>query len=132
MSDLTARILEVVARLKGGESAVNRRGSCLRPGDPDFPETVARLLALPLAAFAEAGEILEVRVPWHSAPVYFAPDKAAAQALIEEGQAGRGEAWTARELLDLLGLPDLTPEQARSVALAKVAFAGEVVEVRGR
>lgn len=100
----------------------------LRPA-PD-PAMVARLLRLPLGRFAREGRSLEIRVPWHPETFWFVPSEAAAEALVREG-VSRGRVWTARELLDLLTVPGLTKEQARTVALVKATFAGEVVEVRG-
>lgn len=44
----------------------------------------------------------------------------------------RGRVWTAGELADLLAIPDLTREQVTIIALARLEFAGEVVEVRPR
>lgn len=133
MGNLTPKILELVARLSGGDPAptvVPASRSSLGPGSPDFAETVARLLGMPLERFAREGCPLEVRVPWLEVTIWFVPSEADAGALAQEG-VSRGRIWTARELMDLLSIPGLTKEQARMVALAKVEFAGEVVEVRG-
>jgi len=40
--------------------------------------------------------------------------------------------WTARELAELLALSDQTLTTVRTVALAKRAIDGDIVEVRGR
>jgi hypothetical protein len=101
----------------------------LRHGAPGFVEAVSRLLGLPLASFAEAGRVLEVRVPWLDQALYFAPDEPAAERLVAEG-VSRGCVWTARELADLIGTPGITRDQVRTVAHAKNELAGEVAEVR--
>lgn len=103
----------------------------LRPGAPGFPETVARLLGLPLDHFAEAGACLQVRVPWWPEPLWFVATEADAEALVRGG-VSRGRVWTAGELMDLLAVPGVTQDQARTVALAKLEFGGQVVEVRPR
>jgi hypothetical protein len=100
-----------------------------RSGVPGFAETVAHLLGLPLARFAEAGQMLEVRVPWLPVTLWFVPDEPAVAMLLGEGLS-RGRIWTAGELLDLLRIPDLTTARGRTVALAKLGFDGEVVTVR--
>ena len=44
----------------------------------------------------------------------------------------RGRVWTARELADLMALSDRTLTTVRTLALAKCAIDGDIVEVRGR
>jgi hypothetical protein len=92
---------------------------------------MARLLGLPLEAFATADHCLEVRVPWVSEPLWFVPTEADAEDLAEEG-IHRGRTWTASELRDLLAIPGITKAQARTIALTKLAFAGDVVAVEPR
>jgi hypothetical protein len=93
---------------------------------PD-PVEVARVLGLPLA---ELDRVLRVRVPGLEVPLWFVPTSADAAALVTARTAPRGAVWTARELLDLLAVPGLTQAQARTVALAKLEFDGDVVDVR--
>lgn len=95
---------------------------------PD-PDDLARVLGLPLD---QLDRVVIVRVPWLDVPLWFVPDEANAQALIAAGEATRGAVWTARELLDLLAVPGLAKDQARTVALAKLQFDGDVVTVRRR
>lgn len=95
---------------------------------PD-PAAVGRLLGMPLDQFAREGCPVEIKTPWLDLPLWLVPSEAAAEALVREG-VSRGRVWTAGELLDLLAVPGLTREQARTVALVKATFTGEVVEVR--
>lgn len=102
------------------------------PSSPDAlpgadPAEVSRVLALPLD---QLDAMLTVRVPWWPSLLYFVPDKADAEALVAAGEATRGAVWTRRELLDLLAVPGLTKAGVQTVALAKLAVAGEVAEVR--
>lgn len=91
------------------------------------PDPLSRVLALPLD---QLDAMLTVRVPWWPSLLYFVPDEADAEALVAAGEATRGAVWTRRELLDLLAVPGITKDLARTVALAKLAVAGEVAEVR--
>jgi len=99
------------------------------PGGPGFSETVAQLLGLPLAHFAEAGRMLEVGVPWLPVTLWFVPDEPAVAMLLAEG-ISQGRIWTSAELEDLFSIPGLTRESTRTVALAKLEFDGEVTEIR--
>jgi hypothetical protein len=121
MSDLTARIREVVARLTA-EAAP----AATAPPDPD-PVELARVLALPLDRL---DVVLTVRTPWWPNPLYFVPGEADAEALVAAGEATRGAIWTARELLDLVAMPGLEPAGVQTVVRAKVAFDGQLAEVR--
>jgi hypothetical protein len=101
-------------------------------GDRDplaFTESVARLLALPLDAFAGAGHGLEIRVLWWPRPLYFVAAENDVAVLAGEG-VSRGAIWTAGELADLMAVSGITTAGARTVALAKLTVAGEVAEVR--
>ncbi len=95
---------------------------------PD-PALVSRLLGMPLNRFAVEGCLLEVRLPWLPVSLWFVPGEADAKALCREG-VSRGRVWTARELLDLLSIRQLTTAQVQTVARAKLEFDGEVVSVR--
>ncbi len=136
MSDLTARILEVVARLKGEAPP----GAPPDPGPPPAPvipperppgrSTLAeltRVLGLPLA---QLDRVLRVAVPWIEVPLWFVPEEADVEALVLAGEATRGAVWTRGELLDFLTIPGLTKAGARTVAVAKLEFDGDVTEVR--
>jgi hypothetical protein len=136
VADLTGRIDHLVGRLT--TSAVpGRPGSAagsppeLRPNDPAFADMVAGLLGMPLDQYVRTGAPVEVRVAWHSETLWFVPDERDAVALGREG-VGRGRIWTARELMDLMALSDLTVATVRTLALAKCAIDGDIVEVRGR
>jgi hypothetical protein len=99
----------------------------LRPEAPvPSPED---LLSLALPRFAETTHCLALRVSWCGELLWFVPTETDAAALGAEG-VSRGRVWTARELLDLLAVPGITRDQARTVAVAKLEFAGEVVAVR--
>lgn len=99
------------------------------PALPELAPDLARVLGLPLA---QLDRVLTVRVPWFEVPLWFVPDEADAEALVAAGEASRGAVWTRRELLDLMAVPGITRDQARTVALAKLEMDGEVVEVRPR
>jgi len=90
---------------------------------------LARLLAMPLDRFAREGQLQEVRIPWLDVTLWFVPAERDAEALGREG-VSRGRIWTARELIALMALPDRTPEIVQSLALAKQAVGGDIVEVR--
>jgi hypothetical protein len=92
---------------------------------------LGELLGMPLDRFAREGQSLEVRVPWHPETLWFVPDERDAAALGREG-VGRGRVWTARELMDLMTLSDLTVATVRTLVLAKCAIDGDIVEVRSR
>ena len=100
----------------------------LSAGDTGFADRVARVVGLPLGRFAEEGGPLEVRVPWHPDTLWLVPDERHAEILVCEG-VRRGRIWTARELLDVMTLPGRTPDVVRTLALAKLTFDGDLVEV---
>jgi len=127
--------LELARRLLAGvpgKITADRAAPSIAPlysGAPGFAEVVTWLLGLPLDAFAGAGHLLEVQVPWHRVTLWLVPDAGAAQSLDAEG-VSRGRIWTSAELEDLLSIPGLTRESTRTVALAKLEFDGEVTEIR--
>ena len=95
-------------------------------------ETVGHLLAMPLGVFAREGQLLEVRVPWLTVTLWFAPTDADGERLVQEG-ISRGRIWTPRELDDLLSCAGgLNADQVKAVALAKLELGGDVVEVHRR
>lgn len=110
-------------------SAILKRLGVEPPRLAPDPVAVARLLGLPLSRFAQEGCPLEVRVPWLDVTLWFVPTAADAEALAQEG-VSRGRIWTARELTDLLAIPGLAKEDAKTIACTKLEFNGTVVEVR--
>jgi len=131
MSDLASSLAALAERL------------ATRPGPARVPEEVADcpsapgvvdlsgILAMPLDQFARQGQCLEIRVAWHTETLWFVPGERDAAALQRDG-VSRGRVWTARELAELLALSDQTLATVRTVALAKCAMDGDIVEVRGR
>ena len=131
MSDLTSSLAALAERL------------ATRPGPPRVPEEVADrpvapgvvdlsgILAMPLDQFAREGQCLEIRVAWHTETLWFVPDGRDAAALQRDG-VGRGRVWAARELAELLALSDQVLTTVRTVALAKCAIDGDIIEVRCR
>jgi hypothetical protein len=83
---------------------------------------------MPLDRFEAEGSPLEVRVPWLSETLWLVPTEREAEALAPEG-IGRGRVWTARKLIQLMMLRGRTPEVVRTIALAKIAFAGDITAV---
>jgi hypothetical protein len=92
--------------------------------------TVTRLLDLPLNAFAEAAQILEIRVPWDPAPLWFVPTPHDAEMLAAEG-INPGRIWTAAALKELLAA-GLTKAEAQRVAQTRIAFEADVVAIKPR
>jgi hypothetical protein len=99
-----------------------------RSGDPGFADWVAQVVGVPLERFEQEGGPLEVRVPWHRDTLWFVPDERHAELLICEG-VKRGRIWTARELMDAMALPGLRFEVVKTLALAKIEFDADIVEV---
>jgi hypothetical protein len=83
---------------------------------------------MPLDVFARDGQLLEVRLPDLEVTLWFVPNQTDAKHLVLEG-ISRGRVWTALELMELLSRTDLRPEHVRAVALAKLKFEGDVLEV---
>jgi hypothetical protein len=136
VADLAPRIEKLVGRLvggRGGGAADTAGGSRLnlRPGDAGFAEAVARLAAMPPDQYAREGDPLEIRVTWHGETLWFAPEERDAEALGREG-VNRGRVWTARELMEVMALPDLASDTARTIAIAKMTFGGDIVKVMRR
>jgi hypothetical protein len=92
---------------------------------------LATTLAMLLDEFARAGELIEVRVSWHVETLWFAPNERDAATLGREG-VDRGRVWTATELIAVMALPSWTRAVIQTVAVAKLAIHGEVVEVGRR
>ncbi len=69
------------------------------------------------------------RKPAWLRPQWFVPLDRDAESLGEEG-VSRGRIWTARELIALMALPDVTAAIAGRLTLAKRAGDGDIVEVR--
>jgi hypothetical protein len=136
VADLTGRIDHLVGRLTtsaapGGPGPAGGPPPELRPNHPAFADVVAGLLGMPLDQYARMGAPLEVRVPWLDVTLWFVPAGADADCLGREG-VGRGRIWTAAELHQLMALSGLTPAVVETLARAKLAVDGDIVEVRGR
>jgi len=131
MSDLTSSLAALAARLGARPGPARVPEEVLdRPSAPGVVD-LSGILAMPLDQFAREGQCLEIRVAWHTETLWFVPDGRDAAALTRDG-VGRGRVWTARELAELLALSDQTLTTVRTVALAKRAIDGDIVEVRGR
>ena len=106
---------------------VNRVNGVAESGQaaPD-PTEVARVLGLPVD---QLDRMLEVRVPWLPAALWFVPSESHAEVLTLKG-VHRGRIWTARELHDLLSIPGITKAGARTIAEAKREFGGAVTALR--
>ena len=61
----------------------------------------------------------------------FVPTKRDVEALMTPGVC-RGRIWTAKELAELLALPDRAPQIVRTLAQVKLTVDGEIVETRSR
>jgi hypothetical protein len=110
----------------GATSADARRR--LRPEDAAFAATVRQLLALPLDAFAGAGQMFQIRVPWDAEPLWFVPTpEDAKQILVAEG-VNPGRIWTANALRQLLAA-GFTRESVRRIAQTRIAFEAEDVVI---
>lgn len=136
MADLKPRIERLVGRLVGGRGGGAARPAggappALRPGDAGFAEAGARLGLMPLDQFAREGQLSEVRVPWLDVTLWFVPDERDTEALDGEG-VERGRVWTARELMEVMALPDLVSDTVRTIAIAKMTFEGDIVKVKWR
>jgi hypothetical protein len=134
VTDLTARIAQLVNRFGPGRIAERDRPATASSmpagsGDAGFAETVARLVSMPLDQYACDGELLEFRVPWYHETLWFVPADRDVDSL-GVASVSRGRIWTARELIALMSVPDVTPAIAESLARAKMAIDGDIVEVR--
>jgi hypothetical protein len=131
MGDLTSSLTALAARLGTRPGMTPARGgSAGRASVPGAVDLIA-ILSMPLDQFAREGHCLEVRVAWLTETLWFVPDERDAARLAREG-VGRGRVWTGRELAALMSLSDQTLPTVRTVALAKCAIDGDIVEVRGR
>ena len=109
----------------GATSADARRR--LRPEDAAFAAAVLQRLALPLDAFAEAGHMLAMRVPWDAHPPWFVPTAVDGEPLLAEG-VNPGRLWTAAALRQLLAA-GLTRAGVRRIAHARITFEAEEVVI---
>jgi hypothetical protein len=131
MSDLTSSLAALAEKL-GTHPGIARVADhtaewASAAGVVDLPA----VLAMPLDQFAREGQCLEIRVAWHPETLWFVPHEGDAAVLGRAG-VGRGRVWTARELADLMALSDRTLATVRTLALAKCAIDGDIVEVRRR
>jgi hypothetical protein len=114
----------VAARLTVPVDGAGTLGS----GAEGFAETVGRLLALSLGAFAQAGQRLGIRVPWDPEPLWFVPTPEDANTVTADEGVNPGRIWTASALRQLLAA-GITPEGARWIAQTRVAFETEDVVI---
>jgi hypothetical protein len=92
---------------------------------------VTEILAIPLDRFAREGQCLEVLVPWLDVTLWFVPEQRDAAA-VERSSASRGRVWTVNELKALMALRERTRAIVETIARAKLAVDGDIVEVRPR
>ncbi len=83
---------------------------------------------MPLDRFATEGQLLEVRVAWHAATLWFVPEERDAEALGRDG-VNRGRVWTATELIAVMAISGRTRETLRTIALAKLTVDGDIAVV---
>ena len=95
--------------------------------DAVLTSMVAGILALPLDAFAEAGQLLHIRVPWDTDLIWFVPTPEEAKILMTDG-VNPGRIWTAATLRALLAAT-LTREGVRRIAQTRIAFEAEEVVI---
>jgi hypothetical protein len=138
VADLKPRIDKLVgslsrARRPAGQAQAQLPASppLLRAGDPGFAEEVARLVAMHLDQYAREGAQLEIRVPWQAETLWLVPEGRDTEALDREG-VDRGRVWTARELMEVMALPDLAADTVRTIAIAKMTFGGNIVKIKRR
>ena len=99
------------------------------------PEVLAQLTAENQVMGMSCGEFgrqhlaVELRIPGLDETLWLAPQPADAARLATEG-IGRGRIFTAHELADLLSIPALTADEFHKIALLKVAFGADIVEVK--
>ena len=113
-------------RLRISSVASSPARSCFITPTPVDSADVARVLGLPLD---QLDRVLEVRVPWERASLWFTPTEADAEALVRKG-VSRGRIWTSGELQDLLAIAGISKAGARTIALTKIEFDGEITDVR--
>lgn len=120
--------LRVLARTLS-DASPSTATSMLRRDQPTG--SAADLLAMPLDRFGCEHHFMEIRVPWLEVTLWFVPEERDADLLGREG-VHRGRVWTARELIALMALPDRIPATVRSLARAKLAIDGDLVDVQPR
>jgi hypothetical protein len=126
--------LEALARKLAGEAPEGRGPAMLAPARPETGHPVTSdleltmILAMPLDEFAGNQKLLEVRVPWLDVTLWFVPKERDAEALVRDG-VSRGRVWTARELMDVMAIGEWTCEALRTIAVAKLAFDGDIAAV---
>jgi hypothetical protein len=139
---VTSEDREAVAALKpelleilSGQPAVDLTGETptsaggpRRAAPPRHAAAAAQFLPMPLDLFKASGARLEVSVPWLNMTLWFVPTENDANILVKRG-VSRGRIWTAGELIDLMSVDSLTKSAARTIALAKLEFDGDVIGV---
>ncbi len=87
-----------------------------------------RLLQMPLGQFEREGRPIQFKVPGFQETLWFVPGCPEREDLTAKG-VGRGRIWTVRELMEIWKVPELTREQAQTLARVKIEFEAEVVSV---
>ena len=99
---------------------------------PAKPSPAAIVAAL-VGDFARHGATHEIRFPGVPETLFLVPTPSEGERFAAQEGISRGRIWTAQELADLLAAaPGVRPADFAAVALAKLVFDGEVVEVRPR
>ena len=70
-------------------------------------------------------------MPWHNETLWFVPEGRDTETLDREG-VDRGRVWTARELMEVMALPDLASDTVLTIAIAKMTFGADIVKVKRR
>jgi hypothetical protein len=126
--------LEALARKLAGETPAGQRRTMPAPSwvEIDHPVALDRelmtILAMPLDEFDSHGKLLEVQVPWLGVTLWFVSEERDAEALVLDGVI-RGRVWTATELMDVMAISERTSEALWAIALAKLAFDGDIAAV---
>jgi len=115
MPDLARRVLAKLDREQ-------KDGRLLVAPTQTYADAVAEM---PLDRFARAGMIVEVDSAILGQRVWFVSGEAEVQRLLRQG-IGRGNIYSAVELMSLLSLPGLNNEAVKSVHVAKRLFDGTV------
>ena len=131
MSNLISTLAAIAERLGTPPTTIAAPDDVAERASATGAVDLLAILAMPLDQFARVGHCLEIRVSWHTETLWFVPDERDAAALTREG-VGRGRVWTAHELAALMSLSDQALTSVRTVALAKCAIDGDIVEVKAR
>ena len=92
-------------------------------------QTLTRALA---EDFAKSKQCVKVRIPGVPEPVWLVPNVEDVARLWATDGVSRGHVFTAKELADVASIPSRTSATWQAVALVKIVFGGDVLEVRRR